>query len=111
MPSAPPSSLPVSEMPEAAPARSGGGRPDDQVGRGREHRRQPQGDDTGGDDQDRQVGGSTDPGQHPKTDGRQGEDGPDDIGRADPAQQLGGEVGPNDQPGGRRQRPQPRPQR
>ena len=55
MPSAPPSSTAVSEIPEAAPARSGGAEPDDEIRRQREDRCEAEGDHDRGGDDDRQA--------------------------------------------------------
>ena len=113
MPSAPPSSAPVSEIPEAAPARSGGAE---------QTIRSVVAVNTGASPSEMTSeapartarSASGDPPTWVSTaeaDRRQGQPGADHRRRADPAQDPGRQVRPDDEPDRRRQRPQPRLQR
>src|SRR4029453_14744851 len=110
MPSAPPSSAPVSEIPEAAPARSGGAE---------ETIRSVVAVNTGASPSEMASeapartaragpGGPPTRGGPPRANPRQGQPGADHRPRADPAQDPGSQVRPDDEADRRRQRPQSR---
>jgi hypothetical protein len=86
-------------------------RPDDQLGGQAEDRGQAQGDDHRPGHQRRQAVGGADLGEHPKANRPHRQAASDQLRRVDPPHHPRAELGPDDEPQRRRQRPQPRLQR
>ena len=80
IPSAPPSSAPVSEIPDATPARSGGDAADDEIGSQRDRRRDAEGDDDGADHDQRDAESGFDLREQPEAGRGEREAAGDDVG-------------------------------